>query len=212
MYSIDHVVLAVDDLDAAGEQMRRECGLASVPGGVHPGWGTGNRIVPRGAGYVKLISVVDPSTGRGTRLGRALLELVAGGRDRWFAVCLSTDDLDAVASRLGLEVEQGARTRPDGRALRWRGAGIDDEAREPWLPFFIEWDMPPALHPGRIRVANDVDATGIRRVEVGGNEARLRDWLGPPDGQVPISIVDGDPAVRAVVLDVEGRALRIEAP
>ena len=60
MLSIDHAVLAVADLDGAGERIFREHGLASVPGGVHPAWGTANRIIPMGADYLELISVVDP--------------------------------------------------------------------------------------------------------------------------------------------------------
>jgi len=47
---IDHVVYAVGDLDAAATRVREEFGLASVPGGVHPQWGTGNRIIPLGDG------------------------------------------------------------------------------------------------------------------------------------------------------------------
>lgn len=212
MYSIDHVVMAVSDLDEAGGRLHRDYGLASAFGGVHPGWGTGNRIVPLGDDYVELISVVDIEVGRTTALGCALLELTADGRDRWFAVCLADTELDATAARLGLGVESGWRTRPDGVTLRWRGAGLDDDSREAWLPFFIEWEVPADMHPGRTPMRHDVDVTGIAGVEIAGEEPRLHDWLGhdwlgPGRDALPITVVDGDSGIRAVELSTRGGAL-----
>ena len=204
MYAIDHVVLAVADLGEAGERLHREHGLASVPGGVHPRWGTGNRIVPLGGDYVELIAVVDPEVGRSTALGRAVLALTDDGRDRWFAVCLSDSDIDATAERLGLTVEPGERSRPDGEHIRWRGAGIEDDHRAAWLPFFIAWEVPSALHPGRTAIDHDADVLGIARVEVAGDAGRLRAWLGPSGDGLPIEVVDGEPGVRAVELATAG--------
>jgi hypothetical protein len=203
MYEIDHVVLAVADLEEAGERLHREHGLASVPGGVHPRWGTANRIVPLGRDYVELIAVVDPDVGRATALGRALVELTADGRDRWFALCLSDTEIEATARRLGLAVEPGERARPDGERLRWRGAGIEDDHRVAWLPFFIAWDVPASMHPGRTAIGHDADALGIARVEVAGDTERLREWLGPSGDGLPIDVVEGDPGVRAVELATE---------
>lgn len=209
VYSIDHVVLAVQDLDRAGERLHRDLGLASVPGGVHPRWGTGNRIVPLGDSYIELIAVVDHEVGSSTALGRALLASSDGGRDRWFAVCLSDTDLEVTAQRLGLQVEAGSRSRPDGVELRWRGAGIDDEARDAWLPFFIAWDVPAELHPGRTAIRHEVDVAGIASVEIAGDAVRLREWLGPQGG-LPIDVSDADPQIRAVKLSLrDGTTLRL---
>ena len=74
------------------------------------------------------------------------MELSADG-DRWFSVCLADDDIDATAARLGLEVQPGARTRPDGTEVRWRGAGIEERGEDLWLPFFISWDVPAGSIP-----------------------------------------------------------------
>ena len=204
MYAIDHVVLAVADLEEAGERLHRRHGLASVPGGVHPRWGTANRIVPLGRDYVELIAVVDPAVGGDTSLGRALLALTADGHDLWFAVCLSDTEIESTAARLGLPVEPGERTRPDGSQLRWRGAGIEDTDRDAWLPFFIAWDVPAALHPGRSAIEHDAAVRGIARVEVSGDGERLRAWLGPAGDVVPIEVVDGEPGVRAVTIATDG--------
>ena len=210
MYTIDHAVLAVSDLDRAGERLHRDLGLASVPGGVHPRWGTGNRIVPLGDSYIELIAVVDHDVGSSTSLGRALLASSDGGRDRWFAICLSDTELEVTARRLGLQVEAGARTRPDGVELRWRGAGIDDGARDSWLPFFIAWDVPAELHPGRTTIRHEVDVTGIASVEIAGDHVRLGEWLGPEGDGLPFDVSDGDPQIRAVDLSLgDGTTLRL---
>ena len=195
MLRIDHVVLAVRDLDASAERLGDEHGLRFAPGGRHPRWGTANMIAPLGDDYVELLSVVDEDVGSESVLGRTLLELSADG-DRWFSVCLADDDIDATAARLGLAIEPGARTRPDGTEVRWRGAGIEDRGSELWLPFFITWDVPSELHPGSAPPAHRVPAEGIAWVEVGGDEARMRDWLG--DREVPLRLVSPEPSVRAV--------------
>lgn len=194
---IDHVVRAVRDLDASADRLWTEHGLRFVPGGRHPRWGTANMIAPLGRDYVELLGVVDEDVGGGTVLGRTLSALSAEG-DRWFSVCLADDDLDATAARLGLTVEPGSRTRPDGSEIRWRGAGIEERGDELGLPFFIEWDVPPALHPGASPAAHREPIAGISWAEVGGDEARLREWLG--GRQAPLRVVDGAPGVRAVAI------------
>jgi Glyoxalase-like domain len=54
------------------------------------------------------------------------------------------DDLDATASRLGLETSD-ARTTPSGELVAWRTAGLDRVVVRPHLPFFIEWLDPDPL-------------------------------------------------------------------
>jgi hypothetical protein len=198
---IDHVVLAVHDLEDAGERLLRDHGLLSVPGGRHARWGTANRVVPLGDDYIELIAVVDPDQATGTVFGRTMLELAADS-DRWYAICLASDDVDAIARRLGLAVEPGARTRPDGAELRWRGAGLEAPERDPWLPFFITWDTSPELHPGRTPADHPSGADGIAWLELGGDPRRLSDWLG--DADLPIRVLDGEPGLRAVGLRTAG--------
>jgi hypothetical protein len=196
MLRIDHVVLAVRDLGASAERLWEEQGLRFVLGGHHPRWGTANMIAPLGADYVELLSVVDEEIGSKTVLGEMLLELTADD-DRWFSVCLADDDVDATAARLGLTVQPGARTRPDGTDVRWRSAGIEDRGEDLWLPFFISWDVPAELHPGATPAEHRADAAGIAWAEVDGDEGRLRDWLGGADA--PIRVVDGtERRVRAI--------------
>ncbi|HXF74386.1 MAG TPA: VOC family protein [Actinomycetota bacterium] len=195
MLRIDHVVFAVRDLEAAAARLWREHGLAAVPGGRHPAWGTGNAIVPLGEDYVELLAAVDEERARASDLGRAILERAEAG-DRPFAVCLRTDDLDAVAGRLGLAIVEGMRTRPDGTELRWRSAGLDRTVHDPSLPFFIEWQVPPGLHPGAARARHLVRPAGIAWAVLGGDEGVLREWLG--GASLPLRAVPGPPGLAAV--------------
>jgi hypothetical protein len=203
MLAIDHVVLGVRDLDVAGERLFEAHGLASVPGGRHAHWGTANRIVPLGDDYLELIAVVDADQAATTAFGRAMTELTADG-DRWFSICLASDDVDPIAARLELPVSQGARTRPDGVEVRWRGAGVEAPTRPLWLPFFITWETAAELHPARTPIEHPSGANGIDWVEVGGDRERLATWLGGAD--LPIRVVDAEPEVRRVALTTVGGA------
>jgi hypothetical protein len=173
---IDHVIYAVRDLDSAGRRLDEEFGLASVAGGRHGAWGTGNRIVPLGRDYVELLAVVDEHEAEASPVGRVVRELVAQG-DRWLCWCVSTDDVDGNAARLGLEIDEGSRSRPDGTVLRWRSAGFPFALANPGLPFFIDWQVPPDLHPGRAEARHRAEPEGISWIEVG-HEPRLAEWLG----------------------------------
>lgn len=194
---IDHVVYAVQDLEAAATQVRQEFGLGSVPGGRHPGWGTGNRIVPLGPSYIELLGAVDPTEAGRNELGRALLAAATEG-DRFLVWCVSTEDVDAVADRLGLSVTAGTRERPDGTMLRWRSAGLDRALGEPSLPFFIAWDVPEELHPGRAHADHVGTPQGIAWLEVGGDAIRLNEWL--EGSELPVRVVGGPSGVLAVAI------------
>ena len=174
---IDHIVYAVADLDVAGARFSAEFGLGSLAGGIHPGWGTANRIVPLGRDYVELVAVVDPTAAAASAFGRAITAALQAGRPLagW---AVATDDLEGVAQRLALPVAAGSRRRPDGSLLRWRLAGVDGAPSSGALPFFIEWDCAPELHPGAAAAGHRVMPAGIAWVEVGGDRASLDRWAG----------------------------------
>jgi catechol 2,3-dioxygenase-like lactoylglutathione lyase family enzyme len=116
LQAIDHLVIMVRDLGAAIRDYS-ELGFTVVPGGSHP-TGTHNALIAFADG--------------------AYIELIAFERDnpqhRWWAAaqaggglidfCMRTDDLSAdreAFRRAGIEmqIEPGARLRPDGYQLRW---------------------------------------------------------------------------------------------
>jgi hypothetical protein len=200
-------VCAVPDLDEAAVRFRKELGLDSTEGGRHERWGTANRIVPLGDQYLELVAVVDEPVAAETAFGRGVLERAARGGG-WFTIAAVADDLDAVATRLGLAVGSGSRMRPDGQTVRWRMAGLDDPRREAWMPFFLIWDISDELHPGRARVGHGVLATGLAWVEVGGDAERLRTWLG--GDELPIRVSDGEPGIHRVAISTADGELVIE--
>ena len=67
---LDHVLIAVAELRAAGLEIEERYGLMSVEGGHHPAWGTANRIVPLGDSYLELIAVVDEAKAGQNAIGR----------------------------------------------------------------------------------------------------------------------------------------------
>jgi catechol 2,3-dioxygenase-like lactoylglutathione lyase family enzyme len=209
---IDHVVVGTRDLEAAARRLEDELGLASVRGGRHPGWGTGNRIVPLGESYLELLGIVDPEEAASSSFGRAVQALVEGG-DRLLLWCVATDDLEGLAVRLDLTVASGSRVLPDGTEVRWRSAGLEGAVADRSLPFFIRWEVPPERHPGRMGVRHRVRPAGIAWVEVGGPEEPLRHWLGEGFGDLPVRVAEGPPGLRAVgVALASGGELVIREP
>ena len=188
---LDHVLIAVSDLEAAAREVEQRHGLAAVEGGRHQGLGTANAIVPLGGTYLELVAVVDQAEAAQSGFGSWV---AAGDLPRLLGWCVRTDDLDSVAARLGLTIAVGARARPDGTVLRWRMAGLERSAEEPALPFFIEWghDTP---YPGEALA----QSATIDELRLQGDPQLIAQWVG--DADVPISVREGRPELQSVVLD-----------
>ena len=196
---LDHVLIAVAELRAAGLEIEERYGLTSVEGGHHPAWGTANRIVPLGDSYLELIAVVDAAKAGQSSIGRWVASAVSSTL-RPLGWAVRTSQLDEVAQRLGLSVHGGSRTTPGGDEVQWRSAGIDLAAAEPSLPFFIEWG--PSTHlPGRAEIHHCAGAAKIARLVLSGDAGRLAAWLG--DHQLPIVVSKGKPAVTAIHIAVD---------
>jgi Glyoxalase-like domain len=193
---LDHVLLAVTDLAAAGRELEAHYGLASVEGGRHPDWGTANRIVPLGDSYLELVAVVDQAATVHSGFGRWVASR-ASRPDRPLGWAVRTRGLDTIARRLNLTVHSGARLTPTGEVLRWRSAGMDQAAAEPTLPFFIEWAAGVSL-PGATAVTHPAAPAGISKLVLEGDPDRLAAWLGTHE--LPIVVRTGRPAVAAIVL------------
>ena len=194
---IDHVVKAVPDLDGAGAKLLEEHGLASVEGGRHPGWGTANRIVPLGSQYLELAGVADETEAETNPFGSTVRAAASLG-GRLVAWCLAVDDVEPVASRLGLSVTEGSRRRPDGVTLGWRLAGLEAALSEPWRPFFLEWRLSEDDHPGRMGAPHRVEPRGIAWVEVACDLQALREWAGHPGLEVRLG--EGPPGLLSAAI------------
>ena len=158
-----------------------------LDGGSHEGQGTHNRIVPLANGYLELLAIRDRDEAAASAVGSLLLERIEAG-DGLLAWAVNVDDVAAVTKRLGTVLYIVRRDGKEGHL-----AGVMEALREPCLPFFGRSNLRPA--------AGDV---ALDWIEVSGDETHIRDWLGEHD--LPLRIVDGPPAVRAI--GVGGRAFR----
>ena len=140
---IDHLVIAVPDLDTAAQELEQGIGLAVTGGGRHPGAGTSNRIAFLADGsYLELMAVEDSEAARAQPLGAAVVRTLdeRGGGLAAFALVddhLETTDaeLQANGSSLG-SVQRGSRVRADGELVEWwvafpESLGLDS------VPFLI---------------------------------------------------------------------------
>jgi hypothetical protein len=202
---IDHIVWGVADLDRAAVQVRADYGLASVPGGRHSGWGTANRIIPLGSSYLELLSVVNADEAAADPVGSGYARHIrtAGGLMLW---CLATDDLEAIAARLGLTIQAKSRVLPDGTRIGWRSAGLLAALDNPSLPFFIEWDVDPEHHPGHMEADHASAPAGISSVTVGADADELDVWLG---GEALPVRLDGPPGLNSVTILTAGGDVEI---
>ena len=180
---LDHVIYGTADLDPAQRRIEAELGLEVLPGGRHVGQGSHNRIVPLGDGYLELMAIHDPEEAATNPFGEVLLEVLPVERLVGWAVLV--EDIDAVAQRLGTPL---LTVRRD--TLGASVTGVQEALREPTLPFFIGANARGA-RPGELR-----DAGGLTWIEVAGDAARLRDWLG--GAELDVRVVAGEPAVRAI--------------
>jgi hypothetical protein len=187
---LDHIVYVTRDLDETAAQMEETYGLHFLPGGRHPG-GTSNRVAPlESPQYFELLAfdvgadALTPEIEALIDSGRTLLG--------WG---IAVDEIEAIAARLGCEVEAGSITRDDGTTGSWRMVGSDDVS----LPFFVAYDdADRRVHEwrDRVREAGNADFGGFTFVEVGGDPKQLRAWLGGAD--LPLRVVSGRPGLHAV--------------
>lgn len=204
--AVDHVLLATQDLAAAGRAVADRYGLESCEGGLHPDLGTANRIVPVGDAYLELVAVVDEGVARRSSFGR----WVASARPaviQPIGWAVRTTSIDVIAERHGLSVTTGSRAAPSGRLLSWRLAGVERAAAEPSLPFFIEWgDGTP--HPSRALPSGSNDSVEVARLELTGDGHRLRQLVGDLGGRLVVEA--GPPGLAKVVLLTPGGEVEID--
>lgn len=182
---LDHVLYAAPDLAEAGARFERDYGLTAYPGGLHPGFGTGNLIIPLGKLYVELIAVADEAVARTNPLGSRVAEIASSGGG-WMGWVVRVDDLDARAAARDVAVFPGIRTTTSGEQLSWRLAGIERMIADPAYPFFIAWDD-MSVHPG----IPEQPGASLAWIEVGAEAGELRAWL----GEIPdwVRVVDDEP-------------------
>ena len=181
---IDHVLIAVRDLDAAKDTFER-LGFKVTPEGRHPGRGTSNRLVVFGEEYLELISVHDPEGD----LFRPNLPSFLDAREGLFIFSMGTGDVyERVCSVRSAGVlitdpVKGSRQAGDGTAAySWTQAEIAPEEMPGSQTFFIQHDHTieeryteppdPTNHPNGVLgisslslAVKDADAASRRWIE-----------------------------------------------
>lgn len=175
---LDHLSFAVgpDGLAGTTKRLADLLGETFVDGGVHPRFGTRNRVLPLTDGqYLEVVEVLDHPASDKAPFGQAVrARSEAGGG--WLGWVVAVDDLAPIAKRLERDSVPGNRHRPDGFELRWRQVGVKGLQSDPQLPFFVQWTSPAAEHPS-------IGASGslsLSKVEIAGDPHRVSAWLDTP--------------------------------
>jgi hypothetical protein len=210
---LDHIVFAAGPGGLAGTAARLSelLGEEFDDGGVHPRFGTRNRIMPLlDRTYLEIVEVLDHPASDKAPFGqavRARSELGGG----WLGWVVAVDDIAPLEARLGRRAVNGNRHRPDGQELLWKQLGVKGLQADPQLPFFVEWESDPDDHPS-------VGGTGrvsLESLEIAGDPARVSDWLGQPverpleDVKVDWVAPNGTPGLVAVTFQTPRGLVRI---
>ena len=180
--SLDHVVLAVADLDDATAAYVSLLARAPSWRGVHPGLGTCNTLFRLDNTYLELLA----SAADGGPLADLVTASLRGRAERPFALALGVADLAAAVASLrarGIAVGDPAdgAGSDDGTAGRrtWRSAFVDPATVRGLRLLLIEHTAPPdALPLAEATSAADTACTAIDHVVVFSDdlEASLALW------------------------------------
>lgn len=210
---LDHVTFAVGPrgLDATIDELSGVLGAPFLDGGVHPRFGTRNRVLPlRNRQYLEVVEVLDHPAADKMAFGQAVRQRSEAGGG-WLHWCVSVTDLAEVEQRMGRHAVPGNRHRPDGFNLEWHQIGTSSMKADPQLPYVTRWDIPDDEHPSQA-VASDIELT---RMEIAGDPQRVADWLG--EGvftaleQITVDWVapNGLPGIMALTFDTPAGSVRI---
>jgi len=157
---VDHLVLAVSDLDAGIAQIEAATGVRAQIGGPHPGRGTRNALLALGPRAYLEILAPDPAQAKPRPL--PLLGLSETRTSRLVGWALGSSDLERVVANAGTAgfpmsvPTNGERQRPDGYLLAWRTTELADQRKGDGLaPFFIDWgatEHPSVTSPQGVRL------------------------------------------------------------
>ena len=128
--SLDHIIIAVEDLSIAIENYTKLLGFPPTWRGEHPGQGTENALFPLDNLYVELLA--SNGEGPGSDMIKGFLELNGEGLS---GIALGTSDIQAAKNKLdGMEIDVGNLIE---------GEGKDEDSREirTWKNLFLPFSL-----------------------------------------------------------------------
>jgi len=128
--SLDHIIIAVEDLSIAIENYTKLLGFPPTWRGVHPGQGTENALFPLDNLYVELLA--SNGEGAGSDMIKSFLELNGEGLS---GIALGTSDIQAAKTKLvGMEIDVGNLIA---------GEGKDEDSRKirTWKNLFLPFSL-----------------------------------------------------------------------
>jgi catechol 2,3-dioxygenase-like lactoylglutathione lyase family enzyme len=167
---LDHVVIAVANLDVAAAAYRK-FGFTLTPRGLHEGKGTGNNCIMFGSTYIELLGVVDASGAEG-RLAQRVTKRGEGG----IAIAYGADDADKVYRDLraaGVEAEApNDLARPlelDGKRemVRFRNVMMPGLTLPETMQFVCTHQTPELTRARHEWQLHPSGATGVAKIIVG---------------------------------------------
>ncbi len=173
LLGLDHIVIAVRDLEAAMRSYE-QLGFTVVPGGKHP-VGTHNVLISFADGcYIEVIAFYRANPNhrwwRPLQKGEGLVDF-----------CMQTDDLVGDTAKLrdaGVDIDDPvpwSRTRPDGYQLKWL-LSLAREGHRGVAPFLIQDETPRQERvPQRFDHKNGAAGIGVLTVAVD-NLPAVRHW------------------------------------
>ena len=163
-FTIDHIIIYVEDLQAAIETYR-QAGFTTNYGGQHADGFTENGLIVFADGsYLELIALVEGKSYADSGFKPLLKESGEG----YTGFALQSDDIETdlldIANR-GIavsEIRDGSRARPDGEILQWKMAQIDNAMNPFVIQDVTERDLRVPLNTENTTHANGV--SGIHEV------------------------------------------------
>jgi hypothetical protein len=210
---LDHLSYAAgpDGLAATAERLSALIGEDFVDGGIHPRFGTVNRVLPLANGhYLEVVAVLDHPASDKAPFGQLVRTRSQSGGG-WLGWVVAVPDISVVEARLGRSAVPGNRHLPDGFDLRWLQLGVSGVHEDPQLPYVIQWEAGDEHHPS----AGATGLVALQSIEIAGDPRRVAEWLGSPalaaleEIEVDWVAPHGQPGIIAAHLSTPSGAVRV---
>ncbi|HEV3058562.1 MAG TPA: VOC family protein [Vicinamibacterales bacterium] len=192
---LDHIHMGCANVYTTAFDLTKTTRIGHYDGGFVSNVTIGQKAVPLGGKgvYIEIESIVDPfATADVTRRPWWYKRAVALGSPIFSGVCLrvnTMEELGEIAKRHGgtIRPKLGIRTRPDGPEVRfWEapyvpGVPVMNDPWETGKPNWCCWEDRLYVHPSGQPVINTpglLQPMGVAWMEMGGNKARMQQWLG----------------------------------